>query len=42
MSEQVVLSAIAQRIIVKFLANENVKLADIMKRLRAQFDDEMR
>jgi len=39
MSEQIVLpSAVAQRIIVKFLTNENVKPAEILKRLRAQFD----
>jgi hypothetical protein len=40
MSEQVVPSAVAQRIIVTFLTNENVKPADILKRLRAQFGDE--
>jgi hypothetical protein len=35
MSEQVVLSAVAQRIIVKFQTNENVKAAEILKRLGA-------
>jgi hypothetical protein len=40
MSEQVIPSAVAQRIIVKFLTNENVKPADILKALRAQFYDE--
>jgi hypothetical protein len=39
MSEQVVPSAVVQRI-VKFLTNENVKHAEIMMRLRAQFCDE--
>jgi hypothetical protein len=32
--------AVAQRIILKFLTNENVKPAEILMRLRAQFDDE--
>jgi len=36
----VVPSAVAQRIIVKFLTNENVKPAEILMRLTAQFDDE--
>jgi hypothetical protein len=36
MCEQVVPSAVVQRIFVTFLSNENVKLP----RLRAQFDDE--
>jgi hypothetical protein len=40
MSEQVVPSAVAQRIIVKFLTNENVKLAEILMTFRAQFGDE--
>jgi hypothetical protein len=40
MSEQVVPSAVVQRIAVKFLDNENVKPAEITKRLRAQIDDE--
>jgi hypothetical protein len=40
MSEQVVPSAVAQRIIVTFLTNENVKPAEILMRLRAQFGDE--
>jgi hypothetical protein len=39
-SEQVVPSAATQRIVVKFLTNENVKPAEILMRLRAQFDDE--
>jgi hypothetical protein len=38
MNEQVVPMAVAQRIIVKFLTNENVKSAEILIRLRAQFD----
>jgi hypothetical protein len=37
MSEQVVPSAVAQRIIVKFLTDENVKPAGILTRLRAHF-----
>jgi len=40
MREQVVPSAVAQCIIVKFLTNENMKRAQILKRLRAQFGDE--
>jgi hypothetical protein len=40
MSEQVVPSAVAQRIVVKFLSNKNVKSADILMRLRVLFDDE--
>jgi hypothetical protein len=36
----VVPSAVAQRITVKFLFNENVKPAEILTRLRAQFGDE--
>jgi len=36
----VVLSAVVQRLVVKFPANENEKSAEILKRLRAQFDDE--
>jgi glucan biosynthesis protein len=40
MSEQVVPSAVAQRIMVKFVTNENVKPAEILMRLRAQFGDE--
>jgi len=39
-SEEVVPSAVAQRIIVKFLNNENVKLVQILMRLRQHFDDE--
>jgi hypothetical protein len=39
-SEQVVPSAVAQRIIVKFLTNKNVKPAEIVNRLRAQFGSE--
>jgi hypothetical protein len=38
MSEQVVPSAVTQRIIVKFLINENVKPAGNLTKLRAQFD----
>jgi hypothetical protein len=37
--EQPFPSAVAQGIIVKFLANENAKLTEILKRRRAQFDD---
>jgi hypothetical protein len=37
----VVLSAVAQRIIVKFPTNEKVKPTEIVQRLRAQFDYEM-
>jgi hypothetical protein len=33
-------SVVAQRIVVKFLTNENVKSAEILKSLREQFDDE--
>jgi hypothetical protein len=40
MSEQVVPSTFAQRIDLKFLTNKNVKPAEILKRLRAQFDNE--
>jgi hypothetical protein len=40
MSEQVVPSAVAQRIIVKFITNENVKPDRILTRLTAQFGDE--
>jgi hypothetical protein len=40
MSEQVVLSAVAQRIVVTFVTNEHVKPADILKRLRGHFGDE--
>jgi hypothetical protein len=36
MNVQVIPSAVAQRIIVKFLTNKNVKPAEILKRLRAQ------
>jgi hypothetical protein len=39
MSEQVLPSAAKQGIIVQFLTNENVKPAEIMMRLRAQFGD---
>jgi len=40
MNEQVVPSADEQSIIVKFLTNGNVKPAEILDRLRAQFGDE--
>jgi histone-lysine N-methyltransferase SETMAR len=40
MSVQGVSSAVAQRIIVKFLTTENVKPAEILMRLREQFGDE--
>jgi hypothetical protein len=39
MNEQVVPSAVAQRIVVKFLTNENVKNAEILKRFSAHFDE---
>jgi hypothetical protein len=39
MSEQVIPLAVAQSI-VKFVTNENVKLAEILISLRAQFSDE--
>jgi hypothetical protein len=39
-SEQIVPLAAAQDVIVKFLTNENAKSAEILMRLRAQFDDE--
>jgi len=41
MSEQVVPLDVAQCIIVKFLTNKNVKPAEILMRLSAQFSDEM-
>jgi hypothetical protein len=40
MSEQSIPSAVAQRIIVKFVTNENVNPADILTRLNAHFGDE--
>jgi len=40
-SEKVIPSAVVQYIIVKFLTNENMKPAENLTRLRAQFDDEM-
>jgi hypothetical protein len=40
MNEQVVPSAVAQSIIVKFVIEENAKPAEILMRPRAQFDDE--
>lgn len=40
MSEQVVPSAVAQRIVIKFLANEKVKPIEILIRLRKQFGNE--
>jgi hypothetical protein len=39
-SEQVVPSAVARRVIIKFPTNKNVKAAEIMMRLRAKFRDE--
>jgi hypothetical protein len=39
-SGQKVPSDVEQRIVVTFLTNENVKPAEILKRLRAQFGDE--
>ena len=33
-------SAIAQYFIINFLTNENVKLSEILKRLRSQFGNE--
>jgi carbonic anhydrase len=41
MNEQAVPLVVAQHATVKFLINENVKLAVILIRLRAQFSDEM-
>jgi hypothetical protein len=41
MSEQVVPSTTVKGIIVKLLPTENMKPAEIQKRLRAQFSDEM-
>ncbi|XP_073972912.1 protein GVQW3-like [Rhodnius prolixus] len=40
MSEQEVPSSIAQRVIIKFLAAEGVKPAEILRRLTAQFGEE--
>jgi len=37
MGEQVVPSAVVQRLVVKYLTNENVKPAEILTRLRAHF-----
>jgi len=39
-SKQVFPLDVAQRIAVKFLTNENVKPAEILRRLRAYFRDE--
>jgi hypothetical protein len=39
-SEQLVPSAVAQRIVVTFVISKNVKPVKILKRLRAQFGDE--
>jgi hypothetical protein len=40
-SEQVVTSAVARCIVVKFIINENVKPVEILRRPRAQFRDKM-
>ncbi|KAJ8946771.1 hypothetical protein NQ318_018980 [Aromia moschata] len=40
MSEQEVHTSVAQRIIIRFLANEGVKSNEILTRLRAQFGDD--
>lgn len=40
MTEQVVLSAVAQCITIKFLTNKNVKPAENLSTCRAQFGDE--
>lgn len=40
MSEQEVHSSIAQRVVIKFLAAEGVKPAEILRRLTAQFGEE--
>jgi hypothetical protein len=40
MSEYVVLSAVVQRTVVKFLTKVKVKHIEILMRLRPQFDDE--
>jgi hypothetical protein len=37
--EQVVPSNVAKRITVKFISNEKIKPAEILRRLRAQFGD---
>jgi hypothetical protein len=37
---RVVPSVVLQRIVVEFLTNDNVKPPEILKRLKAQFDDE--
>lgn len=37
MSEQPVYGSLQQRIIIKFLCNENIKLTEILARLRQQF-----
>jgi hypothetical protein len=39
-SEQVVPSGVQQLVIAQFLTSENVKRAEIMMRLKAQFGDE--
>jgi hypothetical protein len=39
-TEQVAPSAVAQRIVAKFITNENVKFAEILRRLRPRFGDE--
>lgn len=39
MSEHEVPSSVAQRVIIRFLANEGVKSAEILTRLQAQFGD---
>lgn len=39
MSEAEVLPSVAQQFIIKFLYREDVKLAEILRRLQAQFSD---
>lgn len=40
MSEEIILSAITQRVVVKFFANGNIKAVEILHRLCAQFGEE--
>jgi hypothetical protein len=40
MSVQIVPPVVAQRIIVKFITEENVKPAETLRKLRAKFGDE--
>jgi hypothetical protein len=40
MGEQVIPSAVGHQVIFKFLTDENLRPAEILRRLRAQFRDE--